>query len=145
MVIAVKSETNHADNQTVSVIEEFRTVYADAVAPCDTEAAWIEASAKRQLNWQAKYRITLNDAARCYAAIKEGYNAYQPNMIADLQKAFPDCGIEVTPAREYSVAIYLHVPDKDGLRQRVEKFIHDKFKADSISWQRDGALRVWWD
>jgi len=62
-----------------------------------------------------------------------------------LQKAFPDCGIEVTPAREYSVAIYLHVPDKNGLRQRVENFVHDKFQADSISWQRDGALYVWWD
>ena len=145
MVNAVTNETNQATEEAARIVKEFRTVYADAVAPCDTEEAWIKASAKRQLNWRAEHRISLKDAARCYAAIKEGYNAFQPNMIANLQRAFPDCGIEVTPAREYSVAIYLHVPDKQQLRQRVEKFVHAEFDADTVSWQGDGALRVWWD
>ncbi len=129
-----------------SIIQEFRAVYADAVVECLTEATWEEAARKRTLEWQSDRRIPLHEAAACYAAIVEGYNAFQPHMIADLHAAFADCGIEVTPAREYSVAVYLHVPNKPGLRKRVERFVKANFQADLVSWQDDGGtLRVWWD
>ena len=70
---------------------------------------------------------------------------YHPRMISDLHKSFADDGIEATPVREYSVGIYLHVPDKPGLRKRVERFVRANFQADEVSWQDSGTLRVWWD
>jgi hypothetical protein len=127
------------------IIEEFRTVYADAVTPCLTETVWKEAARKRTLEWRSECRIPLKDAAVCYAQIVDGYNEFRPHMIADLHAAFDDCGIEVTPAREYSVGIYLHVPDKPGLRKRVEGFVRANFQADLVSWQGSETLHVWWD
>ena len=131
------------------VIEEFRTVYADAVAPCLTEAVWEEAAQKRTLKWRSERRIPLRDAATCYAQIVDGYNEFQPNMIADLHAAFTDCGIEATPAREYSVAVYLHIPvldvEEQPLRKRVERFVRKHFEADEVKWQSDESLRIWWD
>ena len=134
-----------AVRDVANIIAEFKTVYADAVAPCLTEAVWQEVSARRRLEWRGDRRIPLQDAAVCYAQILHGYNAFQPDMIAGLHGAFADCGIEVTPAREYSVAVYLHVPDKPGLRKRVERFVRANFDADVVSWQDGGTLRVWWD
>ncbi len=145
MTTVATRKGNKAVEDVASIIKEFRTVYADAVVECLTEAAWQEASQKRTLKWRSDRRIPLQDAAVCYAAIVEGYNEFQPSMIADLYAAFADCGIEVTPAREYSVAVYLHVPDKPGLRKRVEEFVRANFQADVVSWQDGGTLHVWWD
>lgn len=138
------------DSKTVGdagdIIKEFKAVYADAVVECLTDEAWEEAARKRTLEWQSNRRIPLQDAAACYATIVEGYNAFQPHMIADLHAAFADSGIEATPAREYSVAVYLHVPNKPELRKRVERFVQANFQADLVSWQDDGEmLHVWWD
>ena len=127
------------------IIKEFRTVYADAVVECLTEAVWQDVAKKRTLEWKSDHRIPLEDAAVCYGQIVDGYNEFKPHMLADLHAAFADCGIEVTPAREYSVGIYLHVPDKPGLRKRVERFVKANFQADLVSWQDSGTLHVWWD
>ena len=127
------------------IIAEFKTVYADAVVECLTEAAWQEAARKRTLEWRSERRIPLQDAAICYAQIVDGYNAFRPSMISDLHKSFADVGIEVTPVREYSVGIYLHVPNKPGLRKRVERFVKANFEADLVSWKESETLHVWWD
>ena len=145
MTNVATSKGNKSMQDVASIIEEFKRVYADAVAPCLTEAAWEEAAKKRTLEWRSERRIPLRDAAVCYAQIVDGYNEFQAQMIADLHTAFADCGIEATPAREYSVAVYLHVPDKPGLRKRVERFVRANFQADEVSWQDSGTLRVWWD
>jgi len=65
--------------------------------------------------------------------MSHGYNLYRPHMIPHLWSAFHRDKIEVTPAREYSVAIYLHVPDAPGLRQRVEAFCNGHFNADVVN------------
>lgn len=145
MTTVATCEDSKPMKNVASIIKEFREVYADAVAPCLTDAAWQEAAQKRTLEWQSDRRIPLPDAAVCYAAIIDGYNEFQPHMIADLYAAFADCGIEATPGREYSVAVYLHVPDKPGLRKRVEGFVRTNFHADVVSWQGSGTLHVWWD
>ena len=146
MVTAATCEENKAVKDAESIIEKFRTVYADAVVEILTDAAWQEAAQKRTLEWKSDRRIPLQDAAACYAQIVDGYNEFQPSMIADLHAAFADCGIEVTPAREYSVGIYLHIPDKPDLRKRVERFVRANFQADLVSWQDSGeTLHVWWD
>ena len=145
MTTVATRKGNKAVGDVASIIEEFRTVYADAVVECLTNEAWEEAAQKRTLKWQSERRIPLQDAAVCYAAIVDGYNEFQPQVIADLHTAFADCGIEATPAREYSVAVYLHIPDNPGLRKRVEGFVRANFQADLVSWQDSGTLHVWWD
>ena len=128
-----------------SIIREFRTVYADAVVECLTETAWQKAAKERALEWKSDHRIPLEDAAVCYGQIVHGYNEFQPHMIADLNAAFADCGIEATPAREFSVGIHLHIPDKPGLRKGVEQFVRKHFEADVVSWEDTGTLHIWWD
>ena len=145
MVTVATFQDSKPMEDVASIIEEFRMVYADAVVECLTEAVWQEVARKRTLEWQSESRIPLQDAAVCYAQILHGYNEFQPNMIADLHAAFPDSEIEATPAREYSVGIYLHVPDKPALRERVERFVRSKFQADLVSWPDSETLHVWWD
>ena len=92
---------------------------------------------RRQLEWRCGRKIPLKDASVCYSTIVDGYNEFQPNMIADLHDAFPNCGIEATPARERSVAIYLHIPvldpEEQPLRKRVERFVRANFNADEVA------------
>ena len=145
MTNVATSKGKKSMQDVASIIDEFKKVYADAVVECLTEAVWQDVVTRRQLEWRSECRIPLRDAAACYAQIVHGYNEFQPQMIADLHTAFADCGIEATPAREYSVAVYLHVPDKPGLRKRVERFVRANFQADEVSWQDSGTLRVWWD
>ena len=145
MVTVATSRGSKAMVDVASIIAEFRVVYADAVVECLTEAAWEEAARKRTLEWRSERRIPLQDAAVCHAQIVDGYNEFRPRMISDLHKSFDDCAIEATPAREYSVGIYLHVPNKPGLRKRVERFVKAHFLADVVRWQDNETLHVWWD
>jgi hypothetical protein len=133
------------DSTVRQVMDEFRTTYADSLDAHMSQAQWWRAEKVRRLNWQSPHRIALADAVRCYVQIDGGYNEFDPTMIGDLHDAFRDDGIQVTPAREYSVAIYLHVPDVVGLRLRVELFVRTHFRADEVSWQDEGTLRCWWD
>ena len=149
MTIATKAETEASKRKTpervADVRREFRTTYADATSPDLSETAWGKALLKRRLEWRAGRRISLAQAARCYAQIHDSYNEFRPTMIADLCGAFSNDGITATAAREYSVAIYLHVPDQPTLRQRVEEFVNEHFIADEVSWVEAETLRVWWD
>ena len=127
------------------VLREFREVYADAVNEWDSPEEWNSLATRRCLTWKAARRIPLTDASRCYAQIGDGYNEFRPHMIPHLWAMFHNDGIEVTAAREYSVAAYLHVPDETGLRQCVEAFVNDHFDADVVAWVDDETLRIWWD
>jgi hypothetical protein len=148
----------------------FRQAYADAIIPYEDtpafHAAQREAMKHRDLKWHGE-RIPLAQAASIFAELVDGYNAFRPDTLKDLLAAFPNDGIEVTPAREYSVAVYLHIPASEGfsLREQVEAFIREKLEADEIDWYdgicrlepgepgakvcdrtlADAALRVWWD
>ena len=148
---------------TMTPMKQFCKVYADAVIPLDTpEDEWKakqEAAEKeRQLSWHGE-RMSLAEAAKLYAKI-HGYNDFEPNMIADLEAAFPDSGIEVTPARESSVAIYLHFPEDCtvGFEVQIRAFIDEHWSADEVdivakfTCLQEGepelvgeALRIWWD
>lgn len=149
MTMAAKA-TMQTRNQPTServadVLREFRITYADATSPDLSETAWGNALLKRRLEWRAGRRISLSQAARCYSQIHGTYNEFRPSMVADLCGAFSGDGITVTAAREYSVALYLHVPDRPTLRERVEEFVREHFVADEISWDDSGTLRIWWD
>jgi len=136
-------------------LQKFKKVYADACLfdiPLESwtaekeKAAQETAMQRRELTWKGE-RMPLAEAAKLYAEIP-GYNNFQPNMLSDLFNEFKDQGedrkIEATPAREMSVAVYLHVPL--GLRRQVRVFVEKNFEADEVEWVAPGdTLRVWWD
>ncbi len=130
----------------------FREVYADAV---ESKLSKETQSKLRSLHWHGP-RVSLAEAARLFSLIEEGYNEFRPDTITRLHAEFPDAGIEATPAREGSVAIYLYIPDE--FKDRVLAFIQEHLVADEIdtvtkfTCLADGetemegkALRVWWD
>lgn len=127
------------------VMKEFQEAYADTVNEWESHAEWKALDARRRLTWQRPRRIPLANASWIYSLMSHGYNLYRPHMIPHLWSAFHRYKIEVTPAREYSVAIYLHVPDRPGLRQRVEAFCKEHFEADVVERVDEGTLHIWWD
>ena len=140
--------TRKKNSRSVSVndvMREFSEVYADAVNEWQTPDEWKALDARRCLKWRAARRIPLANASWLYSLMSHGYNLYQPHMIPHLWSAFHGDKIEVTPVREYSVGILLHVPDRPGLRQRVEAFAIQHFEADVVEWNDDGTLHIWWD
>ena len=128
-----------------NVTKEFREAYADAVNEWASEEDLQALVNRRHLEWEASRRIPLKNAAWCYSQISGGYNEFRPHMIPHLSSVFHADKIEVTAAREYSVAIYLHVRDDRDLRQRIEAFVNQHFHADIVSWVDDGTMRIWWD
>jgi len=140
---------------TTKLIEKFRQVYADAVPSNLSDQT---RDRIRSLQWHGE-RVPLQEAAEVYGMIEEpGYNNFEPHMLADFEKTFSGSGIEVTPAREGSVAVYFHIPDKPTLLQAVESFITKHWDADEMDMvteftclqagetELEGkALRVWWD
>lgn len=128
---------------------EFRTVYGTCCGGVyETE----------KMVWRSPLRLSLAEAIKCYGQMKETYNEFKPALLRRLLKAFPNHGIEVTPAREYSVAVYLHIPDVEGLRARVREWIEKNWGADEVHWMAPTSatglvfahsegktLRCWWD
>lgn len=139
------SQRKPQDAATRRICEEFREAYADCMTQELTDEVWEQVSRVRKLEWKADQPISLADAVKCYGQMATSYNEFKPGVLKSLQKAFPDAGITVTPSREFSVAVYLHIPDAPGLRQEVEAFITRRFRADTIEWEEDGTLHVWWD
>jgi len=132
-------------------LEKFRQVYADAVTETQPTETAMEI---RELEWHGQ-RMPLAEAAEAYATICDGYNKFEPYMLARLLEAFPDAGIEVTPAREFSVAVYLHIPTG---KEIVAAWVDQNLEADNVGFVthftclQDGeadlvgeALRIWWD
>ena len=103
-----------------------------------------QAAVSAASSWRSEHRLSLADAVACYGQLGS-YNAFRPTLIADLHEACRRCRDPGHAGREYSVAIYLHVPPTAGLRSRVEQFVRARFKADEVHWERQDTLRVWWD
>ncbi len=127
-----------------TTLNKFTQVYADAVVDSphvglrslESEAAY----RTRELNWRGS-RMPLNEAAKLYETIV--YEEFQPDMLTKLNDAFPDGGIEATPARVYSVCVFLHIPNK--ILDAVTAWIKKNWHANEIGLEDDGSLRVWWD
>lgn len=130
----------------MTITAKFRKVYADAVISTDLpDKEWNDAQTAarvvRKLKWKGDF-IPLADAAKLYSMIEGGYNEFTPDMFANLDKAFPNAGIEVAPAREGSVAAYLKIPVAS--RAEVESYIEEHWNPDESEWNGE-TLRVWWD
>ncbi len=126
------------------ILREFRTAYADALDPEINDDEWARASKKRRLVWRHPRQVSLETAAHMYGELAV-YNGFRPSMVKTLHKAFAGKGITVTVGRDYSVVVYLHVPDRKALRERVEGFVRNRLHPDELSWEEDGTLRLWWD
>ena len=143
---------------TTTTKKTFEQAYADAVIPDMTREQFEMASEERQLDWRGE-RMSLANAAKLYAKIRDGYNDFEPNMLAMLQGGFPHAGIEVTPAREGSVAVYLHIPKctATDMRYMIRQYVEQHFKATEVDVVTEfpclegetelvgEALRIWWD
>lgn len=140
---------------TTATRKTFEQAYADAVIPEMTDKQQTVACQIRQLHWHGE-RIPLGEAAELYAKICDGYNEFNADMLLKLKTEFAGVDIEVTPARESSVTVYLHIPE--GKRDAVEDFVNETFHADEIdtvdhfTCLEEGepelvgeALRIWWD
>lgn len=127
------------------IFEEFRKSYSDCVIADMSREDCDRALRTRRLVWKSDRAIPLAEAARCYAQMAMRYNEFDPDMIAELARAFPNDAITVTPAREYSVAVYIHVPFTPGLRSLVKQRNAPPRTADEVAWIEDGILRCWWD
>ena len=136
--------TTRDHDEATKLLREFRTTYADALEPEMTNEQWDRASRRRRLVWRHPRQVSLGLAARLYGILAV-YNEFRPGMIKALQMAFARDGITVTPGRDYSVVIFLHVPNRAALRERVEGFVRDNLNTDELSWEKDGELRLWWD
>ncbi len=139
-----RTATTRDDEATTELLHEFRTTYSDAIDPEMDASQWTRASQKRRLVWRHSGQVSLGLAARLYGELST-YNEFRPGMIEALHKAFAADGITVTPGRDYSVVIYLHVPDRPALRERVEGFVRSRLRPDELSWDKGETLRVWWD
>ena len=141
---------------TTATRKTFEQAFVDAIIP---DMTYEQSSKIRQLYWHGQ-RIPLAKAVELFAKLTGGYNEFTPDMLAKLQAEFPHAGIEVTPAREGSVAIYLHIPTctATNLKYMVRQFVIRHFNADEVdvvhefSCLQQGetelvgdALRVWWD
>ena len=107
------TDRNGRSNPLDEILREFQVVYADAVNEWNSPEEWEALAVRRSLEWKACRRIPLANASWCYSLISE-YNEYRAHMIPHLWAMFHSDKIEVTPVREYSVGIYLHVPDRPG-------------------------------
>lgn len=69
------------------------------------------------------------------------YNQFHIGLVGKWLGLFP--GVEAQPAREHSVAIYLK-----GDPNMLSKAAHEAkaaVHADTVDFQDDGTLRLWWD
>lgn len=140
---ATVTET-HGDDVPAELLREFRRTYADALHPKMTPSQWVQASRQRRLVWRHSRRVSLQQAAHLYGQLA-AYNGFRPGMVEALEKDFSGEGITVTPGRSYSVVIYLHIPDRPALRERVEGFVRENLYPSELSWEEDETLRLWWD
>lgn len=131
---------------------KFCQVYADAsVSPEELEDMsaiaydewWKEVSAKRELEWKSQDIISLSEAAKLYANMKGNYNSFEHDMLQRLNDAFPDSDIKVRPGREFSVVVYLCIPEP--IKTQVVEFVDSNFMADEVEDCSDGFVRIWWD
>lgn len=132
--------------------QEFRKAFADCVIPDIVVGyAWDkaiqEALGIRSLQWKGE-QIPLAEAVDLFFNIT-AFEEFRPESFGRLQTEFCNLGIEVTPAREFSLTAYLHIPvldvGKQPLRKRVERLVRERFGADEVTWEKDESLRIWWD
>lgn len=68
------------------------------------------------------------------------YNEFDLRKVSKALQAVP--GVEVAPAREYSVAVYVTGP-QDALNKVFK--LGKRLRADEVDFQEDGSVRLWWD
>jgi hypothetical protein len=103
---------------------------------------WFDAVAAetRSLQWRSSKWLKPAEWAAQMKAICPEYNNFHAGKVGAWLSKFS--GVEVQPAREYSVCIYLK-GDPDELSQIETQA--KRFRADEVNMQDDGTLRLWWD
>lgn len=120
-----------------AVIATFRAGPGDPARQMIVVGTPVSISEWRELMREA---LTHEPSQRLWA-----YNAFDVERVAtvvrDVESAF-GVALRVTPAREYSVAVYVEGPRAalDGLRWQ-----RDRLNVDQCEFDAGGKLRLWWD
>lgn len=129
-----------------------------AKLPSNADPAFAEAFAKNMMakgqwtrsidEWQAtmvaalQANLQVSDMPKSDIDPKDDtYNEFKAATVAKWLKKWAG-KIEVQPAREYSVALYIK-GDAEVLKDMEDTAA--RVKADEIAIQSDGTLRLWWD
>jgi hypothetical protein len=95
----------------------------------------------RSLEWRSSQWMTPASWAAQMELVCPEYNMFHAGKVGAWLSLLP--GVEVQPAREHSVCLYLRGSPEDlaKVEWQAKKVIH----ADVVDMQVDGTLRLWWD
>lgn len=148
-----------ADLAVVEIaIKNWGTPAKAAKLPAGADPAFVEAFPKNMMlkgqwtrsigEWQATMHaaIQANNAADLPPEERDPkddtYNEFKAERVAKWLTKWSG-EIEVQPAREYSVALYIKGPA--DVLAAMQKAAKRGTKADDFDLQADGTLRLWWD
>lgn len=94
----------------------------------------------RSLQWRSARWMKPAEWAQQMKAICPEYNGFHAGKVGSWLSRFS--GVEVQPAREYSVCLYIK-----GKPEELTEIMGQakQARADEIDMQDDGTLRLWWD
>ena len=95
----------------------------------------------RSLQWRSSKWMKPAEWAEQMKTICPEYNAFHAGKVGAFLSRFN--GVELQPAREYSVCVYLK-GDSAELSQ-IETQAKRAMHASEVDMQEDGTLRLWWD
>jgi hypothetical protein len=95
----------------------------------------------RSLQWRSAKWMKPAEWAGQMKTVCPEYNGFHAGKVGSWLSRFG--GVEVQPAREYSVCVYLKGDPKElaTIERQAKQAIH----ADEVDMQQDGTLRLWWD
>lgn len=106
-------------------------------------AQWFDlvGAVARNLEWRCSRWMSPGECGAQFAAICPEYNQFHASKVCAWLSQFP--GVEVQPAREHSVTLYLK--GKPEELAQIEHQARGLIHADEVDMQMDGTLRLWWD
>ncbi len=103
---------------------------------------WFDAvgAETRSLQWRSARWMKPAEWAQQMKTVCPEYNGFHAGKVGSWLSRFS--GVEVQPAREYSVCLYIK-GDPEELAQIAGQA--KQVRADEVDMQDDGTLRLWWD
>ena len=97
----------------------------------------------RNLKWRSSQWMSPQDWIAQMKVVCPSYNEFKPSRVAKLLLDPNAKGIEVQPAREGSVCVY--IKGEPEILDWIKVYSDTIAKADEAHIQGDGTLRLWWD
>ena len=139
---ALQSDPEFFGLKDITFEDPMEMAYAD-VAPAKENESPEVLNQFRMLDWYDDRRISLDEAIEKFRKYCPEYNEFYYENLKCLKSLVKDIeDIEISCARENSVCIYVRGP---GITEKSVKTIQVLLKADEISDDHNGFVRIWWD